>query len=66
MGCDYCDPHGESEHYFEMLECQAQLKRAMNLIYFFLSNDEIPKEDMDLFKKTIASDFMELKERQNG
>lgn len=66
MGCDYCDPHGDSEHYFEMLECQAQLKRAMNLIYFFLSNDEIPKEDMDLFKKTIASDFMELKERQNG
>ena len=66
MGCDYCDPHGESEYYFEMLECQAQLKRAMNLIYFFLSNDEIPKEDMDLFKKTIASDFMELKERQNG
>ena len=30
MGCDYCDPHGESEHYFEMLECQAQLKRALN------------------------------------
>lgn len=66
MGCDYCDPMGDTEQYYALLDCQAQLKRAMNLIYFFLSNDEIPKEDMDLFKRTIASDFMELKEKQDG
>jgi hypothetical protein len=58
LGCEYCDPHGESEHYYEMIDCQNSLKRAMNLIGFLLSNESIDKEEMDLFKKTIASDYM--------
>lgn len=58
MGCDYCDPQGETEHYYEMIDCQNSLKRAMNLISFLLSNESIGKEEMNLFKKTIASDYM--------